>query len=307
MSDEDLRRLERAHREGGGVDAHARWIAARVRAGELGEHRARLAAAFGHDAAARALGVARGRPGRAAWLEVQTACTASRSPRAHAEAQWILTGEGEPPSCAREPELAEEQVHARIALAAAREALAAARLQAPPDVAHGLERLAAWVACPCAAHREALREVSTPPSRYMSDDEVLACFVAAEQPRIRQLLEEVRQQPPGDDDADDDADDDEDADGGPAEIAGFDAWDAYRWVQRLGGGPEGSADQRLAFELTRTRRGAALLAGWGALDCLDSFLDAERAVLAATFVAGEDELRDAVAAAIGAWLLREEA
>ena len=29
MSDDDLRRLEREFREGGGVDAHARWIAAR--------------------------------------------------------------------------------------------------------------------------------------------------------------------------------------------------------------------------------------------------------------------------------------
>lgn len=56
MSDEELRALERAYRAGGGVEAEARWLAARLRAGELTEQRLRAAAWAGHAAAAQVVG-----------------------------------------------------------------------------------------------------------------------------------------------------------------------------------------------------------------------------------------------------------
>lgn len=292
MTDDELRRLERAYREGGQVEAHARWIAARVRAGDLGAHRVRLAAALGHEAAARALGVARGRPGAGTVADVADASRHSRAPQASAEAQWILSGQGAPPPPAREPALDEDLVHARVVLAAAREALVAAGVQ-DAEVVAALESLGAWVGCPCAAHRGALLEQVARARRFMSEEQVLECFVPAERPRIQALIDQVRGV--------------HGADAGPGPFV-FDAWWTFRITPRLSADLALSrADACLAFEVSRTRRGAALLAARGALDAWQEPQAADRAVLAAAFVAGEDEVRDAVVASVGPWLLREEA
>lgn len=62
MSDDRLRELERAWREAGDVASEARWLRARLRAGELDPARVELAAGLGHPAAARVLDRTPGRP-----------------------------------------------------------------------------------------------------------------------------------------------------------------------------------------------------------------------------------------------------
>lgn len=51
MSDAGLRALERAWRDGGGAEAHAAYLRAAVRAGEVDPGRLELAARIGHPAA----------------------------------------------------------------------------------------------------------------------------------------------------------------------------------------------------------------------------------------------------------------
>jgi hypothetical protein len=133
--DEDLRALERAD-GAGGVEARARALAARRRAGRLDEARLAAAAALG-DPAARAVvgGVVGGAmdgagpPDPIAWLE--------GLPEGTEGTVW-------------------DEAWLRAALAGAEHALAAAP---PSDAAPGprrcLEVADAFVACPCEAHAAA--------------------------------------------------------------------------------------------------------------------------------------------------------
>ncbi|MGE0709047.1 MAG: hypothetical protein AB7N76_00135 [Planctomycetota bacterium] len=59
LTDSALRELERRFRASGDLDDEAAWVRARVKAGELEERRAELAALCGHAGAARATGVER--------------------------------------------------------------------------------------------------------------------------------------------------------------------------------------------------------------------------------------------------------
>src|SRR5687768_6131623 len=138
MTDSDLRALERRFRESGGLEDHTRWLSARVRAGELSEHRVRLAAELGHAAAGRALGV------EPAPLEhdfqegLRAAAAFSRQPGALADAHWVLTGRALEAAPSFEPPIDEDDLHNR-ATAAIRE-LACARAwssgEAPPSFTH---------------------------------------------------------------------------------------------------------------------------------------------------------------------------
>lgn len=150
MADDGLRALERRYRDTGAVDDHARWIAARVRVGELSEHRARLAADLGHDAARLAVS----EPPTSTLVEViksiHTVCGAIREPVAHANAHWVMTGERPPPSSVEDGLIVEDHLNARIALAAAREGCALIPLEGAWR--RGLDRLEAWTHHPCDEH-----------------------------------------------------------------------------------------------------------------------------------------------------------
>lgn len=168
MADHDLRALERRYRESGAVDDHARWIAARARAGALSEHRVRLAAELGHEAAGRALGVAPA-PLDALWRDVQEAAALSRQPGANAEAAWVLTGRAPDVLGSQDPPIDEESLGAAIEgaiLRVVRDHLAASG--APPLDPRDAEG--------------ALRY-------SLSSAEVLDCFAPSERARVATLLD----------------------------------------------------------------------------------------------------------------------
>lgn len=129
MADADLRALERRYRETGGAADHARWLVARVRAGDIDEARVRFAAELGHRGAGLAVGVDE--------LLV-----------AHLD---VFAGDRADRGC--DP----SEVRARLALATIRLRLAAA---APHPRFAAVSALEAWVECPCEAHALGLRHAA---------------------------------------------------------------------------------------------------------------------------------------------------
>lgn len=165
MTDDGLRALERRYRETGAVDDHARWLAARVRAGVLSESRAELAGELGHEAARLALGVG---------LAPLTGTTIKR---------LVHACDGADPA----------QVHGRIALAVSRLALPGELTARERD---GLACLSAWLDCPCAEHGAAL-EAAADQVLVFSEPELRALFPGAQVAILEEVLVEWRERPGG--------------------------------------------------------------------------------------------------------------
>lgn len=129
--DDELRELERRWRRSGEPGDQARWLQARLRAGELRAPRLKLAAALGHAGAGLAS------PGAATPLsalgEQLGACSAEALTRALAA-------------------VAASTIELPDAVTAVRDGRARAEVQAAVQALAAAER---WIVCPCAAHAAA--------------------------------------------------------------------------------------------------------------------------------------------------------
>lgn len=315
MADDGLRALERRYRDTGAVDDHARWIAARVRVGELSEHRARLAADLGHAAARLAMGEPPAVALGAVVGSLHGVCRATRAPAAHAEARWILTGEAAPTPTFTEAPLEVDEVNVRVAAAAARVARAGEPLEG--EWLRCLERIDAWIRQPAGPldvdqwtpflSREDVLAAVLPESReavggYLGTLETTwrenqAAGDAGPWPGIdlwwvyRFHMYEIDERSAADaaavelDDGEDDLDD-------------LDDLDDFRYV---------NPELQLVRELARSRRGTVMLACCAALHATsyESGYAVKGAVDAAVRGLGEATVRGAIVREFVPWLLRE--
>lgn len=311
MADDVLRGLERRYRDTGALDDHAKWIAGRMRSGELDVHRVKLAADLGHPAAHVAIGQPAAVTLEQAIETLDGVCLATRAPAAHAEASWILTGEPPPSSTPDEAPLEEGVLEVRVALAAARAACLAVPLEG--EWRRGLERLDRWLLRPgkpalrgMAAMNQAFfgrgeqPDVDPPWTPFLSREEVLAAVLPESRGAVTGHLDRLEatwrenNQP-----------------GEAEEWPGIDLWWQYRlhmWAI------DGSTDVtpvtrevELLRELARSPRSAAMLACCAAFHAGTSSTMAVRlTVKAAVMAAGEVAVRGALARDVGPWLLREE-
>jgi hypothetical protein len=295
MADDVLRGLERRYRDMGAVDDHARWITARVRAGELSEHRARFASDLGHAAARLAMGGPSGKALEEVIATIHGVCGAIREPVGHANAHWILTGEQPPPAAIEDGLIVEDQLNARIALAAARAALIVVPVEG--ECRTGLDRLETWIRCPCDEHDAPAWGPA------LSRAEVLTVVAPASREHVSESLAAMEAEWAQD----------------QGDWPGFHPWEEYGslvlpWVDSLDAifdvtqdePGDGMNDRNVLRALLGSPAGLVIFSCCAAIHAGMRGKAMRLAVQGAVRAAGEAVVRVAIVREVGPWLLREE-